>query len=144
MRRADIAERVGCGRNGVGAILRAISRNGVEPNEAALEQWLSQMALAEPLRGRYRFKYVDSAYFIRSGDAVKIGESDNVLRRLEDLQSGSPHKLELIACFKGGAATEAYFHGRFKPYRIRREWFRVEGELAAFVAKISPSRKRAA
>lgn len=149
----DIAARVGCGARGAASIIRALIHAssdfddlGVTADKLSIgrdifEAWLAGMATIEPIRGKHRRRYAGSAYFITDGDAVKIGETDKVNRRLEDLQACNPRPLQLLACFRGGAATEAYFHGRFREYCIHSEWFRVEGELAKFIAGFRNRRK---
>jgi Meiotically Up-regulated Gene 113 (MUG113) protein len=54
---------------------------------------------------------------------VKIGLSNELERRLGDLQTGNPDELVLRHVVPGDRAVEAQLHARFKPARIRREWF---------------------
>ena len=60
--------------------------------------------------------------------AVKIGVAQNVDQRLRELQTGNPS--ELYVRLKFGPFTKAdafrnenWFHRKFKPHRIRGEWF---------------------
>lgn len=69
-------------------------------------------------------------YFIQQGyrGPVKIGMADNPTHRLAHLQTASPHKLTLIAkigCNGRDKANtlEKQLHSKFKPYRLKGEWF---------------------
>ncbi len=70
-------------------------------------------------------------YFIASEacGTVKIGKSDNIRRRLEDIRSMSPDKcvylLGFIACknFNEANYLEGHLHRIFKKYHSHREWF---------------------
>lgn len=72
-------------------------------------------------------------YFISSGDAVKIGISQDVARRLESLQCGSPVELTLLGTRPGGEVEERALHQKFAHLRIRGEWFRLERDLLEFI-----------
>lgn len=75
-------------------------------------------------------------YFIRLGTSkkVKIGKSFRVDRRMSSLKHPLLGKLTLLAKVPGGHHEEKAFHKRFAQYRINGEWFKLEGELAEFVA----------
>lgn len=77
-------------------------------------------------------------YVIRCGSFVKIGSTSDVPARLRKLQSHNPHDLTLLATFSGGQSFEFDLHKRFKACRHRDEWFREEGELAAWIAEGCP------
>jgi hypothetical protein len=72
-------------------------------------------------------------YFIVSDGKVKIGRARSIKARMNALQSGSPHPVHLVRYELGGAKQEKAFHKRFAAYRDRLEWFRIEGDLAAFL-----------
>lgn len=69
--------------------------------------------------------------------ALKIGKSVNVEERQRRLETGHPDDLRLLAAVSG---DERAFHRRFAEYRVRREWFRYEGALRAFVESIKDCR----
>lgn len=73
-------------------------------------------------------------YFLRMGEAVKIGFATNVASRMKGIQTGCAEPTELLKVVPGTDQTERYFHVHFAPYRQKGEWFRLEGALAAFVA----------
>jgi hypothetical protein len=81
----------------------------------------------------------DTVYFIRrqvGRGAVKIGYARNPAARLAELQTGSDARLEIIATLPGGQVVERALHVRFAHLRLRGEWFRYSGDLAAFIRSI--------
>ncbi len=72
-------------------------------------------------RDAYRHEFV---YFIRCLDTVKIGYSSGLSRK-EQLQTGNPSQLEIIAIIPGGRQLERLLHQRFAEYNVRKEWFRL-------------------
>lgn len=85
--------------------------------------------------GEPRVRYV---YFIQRGRTknVKIGSAYDVKSRFQSLRTSSPDHLRLIAYVEGDKHTEAELHERFKKQWVRREWFKLEGDLAKFIAKL--------
>ncbi len=77
---------------------------------------------------------VGYVYFLRCGDTVKIGFSKSVPKRVKSLSAATPHETEIVKVIPGTTQTERYFHAHFSAYRQKGEWFRLEGELAAFLA----------
>lgn len=74
--------------------------------------------------GRTRVSREESVYVIGSPEfrPVKIGKG-NVARRLEWFQTGSPFLLEVLWSLPGGYRLERALHARFKPFRVRGEWY---------------------
>lgn len=70
-----------------------------------------------------------SVYFISNGAYVKIGVASNPKKRLKALQTGNPHKLELLRVIKGGHAEEAALHAHFAHLRVNGEWFKYHSEM---------------
>jgi hypothetical protein len=62
-------------------------------------------------------------YFIGGGDLVKIGWAADPMRRMDDLQTGSPVRLKLLGFYPGGLAMERALHARFSAARAHGEWF---------------------
>ena len=77
-------------------------------------------------------------YFARSGDAIKIGTSTNVRKRIKALATGTPLPPELVAVMAGGAWREKELHRRFAHLRVTGEWFRAGVELMEFIATLPP------
>jgi hypothetical protein len=85
-------------------------------------------------------------YFLKNGKrkSVKIGVSGNVEKRLSSINTAAADKLTCIATVEGGYGKEKALHKQFKAYWIKGEWFRLEGELAEYVASLptyKPKRK---
>lgn len=59
------------------------------------------------------------------GEPIRIGTSTDVVRRLENLQQGSAHRLQLVAYFPGGPADETELHQTIERHRIKGDWFRM-------------------
>jgi hypothetical protein len=72
-------------------------------------------------------------YFIRGGDAIKIGFSKEPPSRLPDLQVANPEKLDLIGAVRGTRKDERELHQMFCHLEIRGEWFRAELELIEYI-----------
>ena len=75
-------------------------------------------------------KYI---YFIKAGDFVKIGITTNPKKRLHDLQTSNPLKLDLIYFMPGDENLEKILHEVFDEYKESGEWFRFESGLRTFV-----------
>lgn len=74
-------------------------------------------------------------YFIQQGEVgpIKIGWSKNVRSRIATLKTASPYRLRLLLVLKGEEHDERRLHDWFHEERLNGEWFRVGGELEAFV-----------
>ena len=72
-------------------------------------------------------------YFIRCGEFVKIGRSEDVAERISSLQTGNPYKVELIGSFDGSDAEERRLHAAFGPFHHRDEWFFFTKTIQEFV-----------
>lgn len=67
---------------------------------------------------------------------VKIGYSEDLASRFTDLSVGSPVELRLLHVIPGDVDDERALHKRFALYRVRGEWFRITGTLAAFLEDV--------
>lgn len=77
-------------------------------------------------------------YFVRQGDAIKIGHSIDPRQRLSNLQIGLPEELEVLAIVPAEVISEGAAHAKFNHLRLRGEWFRADPELLAFIKSIRP------
>lgn len=69
-------------------------------------------------------------YFIKAGKKhVKIGFSKDPIERLKSLQTGNPHKLEIVTTIPGSYETEKALHNYFSRNKREGEWFHITGEL---------------
>lgn len=73
-------------------------------------------------------------YFIQVGDAVKIGFSRDVAKRLSGMATALSEAPVILKTIPGTEATERYFHEHFASYRQKGEWFMLEGALSGFLA----------
>lgn len=63
------------------------------------------------------------------GPFVKIGRADNIRQRIADLQIGQANPLALLAVLSNDPRKERSFHHELRRWRVRGEWFRLEGEV---------------
>ena len=125
--------------------LKGLGASGRRPNSAAaaLAATVGKPSDDRPLpKARVRRGVV---YFGRNGvsNHVKIGFSEDHKRRFASLQGASPEQIMLIGTIPGTRKTEMAMHKKFDAQRIhpRREWFRIEGELAKFLKVTFPKFK---
>lgn len=66
-------------------------------------------------------------YIISNSKHLKIGKSENPMKRLKSLQTGSSEPLSLEACFRtfDDGIAEQKLHEYFKAKKIHGEWFLV-------------------
>jgi hypothetical protein len=76
-------------------------------------------------------------YFISTDNpaTVKIGFSANFKHRLRSLRTASPVEPRVHLTIDGDKRLEDELHERFRADHIRREWFRLSGEVAAFIGR---------
>jgi hypothetical protein len=81
-------------------------------------------------------------YFIKDtvSQAIKIGHSDNPEKRIGSLQTGNPHKLQLLGTVPGTELDEVRYHDQFASYRMEGEWFR--GDIIEDVLNIIAQHRR--
>lgn len=72
-------------------------------------------------------------YFIRSGDAVKIGYSANVANRRRTLRTGNPNMLVVLGVMDGDRANEDTIQRRFWAHHIHGDWFRINDAILAYI-----------
>jgi hypothetical protein len=72
-------------------------------------------------------------YFIRAGEAIKIGYSKDAYSRMADLQVANAETLEFMGSVKGDRQYESDLHDMFCHLQIRGEWFSAEPELIDFI-----------
>jgi len=80
---------------------------------------------------------IEYTYFIKAKKLghIKIGVSNNVARRLKDLQACSPDKLILLGKVpNNGHTAEKVVHNTFQHYRLHGEWFQGTVEIHKIIA----------
>ena len=85
-------------------------------------------------------------YFISNGQFVKIGYTNNLEKRMEDLQVGSPYELRLICAvpFENSLyaqKAENILHKQYEVFFVRGEWYNILGYIRCdlFARCFSPS-----
>lgn len=70
-------------------------------------------------------------YFVQQGEGgpVKIGVTDNVVRRVKELEGLRGARLTLLAAMPGTMELEQAIHQAFAPYRIEGEWFQPVADV---------------
>jgi len=62
-----------------------------------------------------------------AGGPFKIGVSANLSGRIGMLQEGHPYEIKILAVsFGGGYEFETELHRKYRPWRVRGEWFSEE------------------
>ena len=83
-------------------------------------------------------KHYGHVYVIGFADYVKIGWSENVTRRLFDIQRHAPENLVLYSLFAASPQAERKLHQRFKSIRLHGEWFALTRSLKDWVEDRCP------
>jgi len=92
---------------------------------------------------RYRVEYTPPkerdgvVYFVEAGTGgpIKIGWTQDVDRRIAELQTANAHKLILMGTIPGTLEDETAVHARFSHLRMEAEWFRNSPEIQEFIEK---------
>lgn len=74
-----------------------------------------------------------AVYFIQCGNYIKIGHADDPERRLRELQTGNPNKLELLGYVSGDIVREREIHFTFADFRTDGEWFELTTDILAYL-----------
>jgi hypothetical protein len=75
-------------------------------------------------------------YFIQVGEYIKIGRTDDVNKRLKQLEAMNPYDVELIEFIEGAGELEHSLHDQFKDRLHRGEWFRIRPCEVVTVGKV--------
>lgn len=75
-------------------------------------------------------------YFLREGEAVKIGRAKDLKARYGTLATANRRGLELLVAVPAHAALEDALHKRFKYLRTNGEWFSLAPELVQFIEQL--------
>jgi hypothetical protein len=60
---------------------------------------------------------------------TKVGWAAKPKRRLSEIQVGSPYLLETWGLFPAERSAELHAHAVLAPYRVRGEWFALQGAV---------------
>ncbi len=83
-------------------------------------------------------------YFIRAGDAVKIGRTRDVAARVRNIQANNHEEVDCLVVLKGRGHEEKVWHQQFRDGHIRGEWFRWSPEIELAVNEARQSNMAAA
>ncbi|WP_352999023.1 GIY-YIG nuclease family protein [Mesorhizobium sp. M0808] len=72
-------------------------------------------------------------YFLEAGPYVKIGYTNGIRTRLNDLQVGCPYKQRLLATLDGDERLELQIHDLAEDFHHRAEWFHHRGNLKRWI-----------
>lgn len=78
-----------------------------------------------------------NVYFVESGEGgpIKIGWSQDVERRIGELQVANAHKLHLLGVVPGTMKKEGELHAKFAHVRMEAEWFQNTEEIHKYLRK---------
>lgn len=65
-------------------------------------------------------------YFAVSGDAIKVGYTTDVAKRIADLRTGSAKNIEMLDYVRAGRDVEIEIHRLLSDHRLRGEWFKYD------------------
>ena len=90
---------------------------------------------------RYKEHYVPLkerdglVYFVEAGigGPIKIGWTQNLNRRVAELQTANAEKLHVLGTVAGTLDDEFTFHARFAHLRLEAEWFENSSEILDFL-----------
>lgn len=76
-------------------------------------------------------EYDGYIYFIQGlcGGAIKIGYSQEPIKRLNQLQTGYPDTLTILMMIPGNKDLEQQLHEEFYEYKLKGEWFKPDPYL---------------
>lgn len=77
--------------------------------------------------------HAGGVYFVQALDRVKIGFSNSLMRRITDIQIGSPVVVTLLLVIPGDRAREHELHQQFRHLHQHGEWFVMGPELVEFI-----------
>jgi hypothetical protein len=80
--------------------------------------------------------YTTGVYVVRTCPGfVKVGQSENITKRLRDLQQCTPYPVQFLGLLSTDQRAEAHYHELFHPWLERGEWFRFEGVVEEVIRR---------
>lgn len=78
-------------------------------------------------------------YFLYCAGFIKIGVTKGLIRRLKEIQIGTPFPSQAVLLLRGGKLTEEYMHHLFSEYHHRGEWFTLGDRLREMITSRAPA-----
>lgn len=79
-------------------------------------------------------------YFIRAGDAIKVGIASDLNKRIGAIQTSSPHKINLVhsidLSYEKARQIEKEIHTFFQKTNLQGEWFRSTQFMLDYIEHI--------
>jgi hypothetical protein len=82
-------------------------------------------------------------YFVQGGTRMKVGFSDNFVRRLKAIQTGCSYPVIVRLTIKADENLERAIHAKFWRSRTCGEWFKITGSLNRFVDELAINPEKA-
>lgn len=76
-------------------------------------------------------------YFIKCLDYVKIGCTNNIQSRINEIQVCTPEKIKLLGLINGNFEDEKLYHEKFKHINSKGEWFYFTKELENYIESLN-------
>lgn len=74
-----------------------------------------------------------AVYFVKCGEFIKIGWSENWHSRIKRLNVDNPHSIEILLVLGRPKIFEKTMHRQFAEMRHRGEWFRDHPDIRAYI-----------
>lgn len=75
-------------------------------------------------------------YFLSDGEYVKIGFSDNIRKRISQIQTANPKDLSIDLIIDGDYTFEQKIHNDLKDFFIRGEWFYYSDSVKEYIDRL--------
>lgn len=121
---------------GLGACRVLGNRMILTEGDVAVIKAVADGELDDPGPAPKRSNRGKSVYFFEHYGFVKIGWSGDWKKRLAYIQTVLPHRVTVLAVYRGGVDLERHLHEQFKEYRVRDpgEWFRDCEAIRDYIA----------
>lgn len=82
---------------------------------------------------------MQEVYFLQESGmgAIKIGITRNLTRRVRNMTSNTPHKIEILGSIRADGYFEVQVLHRFAYARISGEWFHPVEELLKYIEELT-------
>ena len=75
-------------------------------------------------------------YFVQSLNKIKVGFTENLPHRMQNMRTANPHGMVLIGTVNGNKRHENKIQKVLKDYNITGEWFKDCEEVREYIDKI--------